>query len=72
MSANIINFSDFKKKRKTETCILCGKGTKIPCSLHIYDPRRNDTLNVHIGSHYVDGSGQLCDSCFDKVRSGKF
>ena len=71
MPADIINFSDYKKKKRTEVCILCGKHTNIPCNLHAHDSRRNDTLNSALGSHYVDGSGQLCDTCIDNAKSGR-
>lgn len=40
---------------ETEKCVLCGEGTGIPRSCSIYDPQRN--------GNYVEGAGQLCESC---------
>ncbi|OGY53223.1 MAG: hypothetical protein A2912_00375 [Candidatus Buchananbacteria bacterium RIFCSPLOWO2_01_FULL_40_23b] len=50
----------------TEKCVICKTKTSIPQTLHIEDPRRNDKLNMQIGSHYKECVGQLCDACFEK------
>lgn len=48
-----------KKEIKVEMdkCILCGVETQYPKDLHI-DYRKN----------YVEGSGQLCQECADKLN----
>ena len=43
----------------TEICVLCHKDTGIPCNCHVDDRLRK--------GHYVQGSGQLCKSCFNAV-----
>ena len=47
---------DVMKDIETEPCVSCGVDTKVPKSLHI-DQR----------AYYVEGSGQLCKTCFDKI-----
>lgn len=44
------------EKKDFEICILCKKLTDIPKDLHI-DKRKN----------YVEGVGQLCDDCAQKI-----
>ncbi|MEK7566950.1 MAG: hypothetical protein AAB527_02350 [Patescibacteria group bacterium] len=43
----------------TEICALCHEDTGIPKHLHVDHPLRN--------GHYVETSGQLCPSCWNKV-----
>lgn len=42
-----------------DKCVLCGEETT-----HKQDERINDRMN------YVEGSGQLCDSCYTQVYIG--
>lgn len=42
--------------RKTEHCVACGKDTAIPVDMH-----------VDLRFHYVEGAGQLCRTCYNKV-----
>ena len=48
------------QQEETEICVLCEEDTGIPRNCHIDDPRRN--------GNYVDGVGQLCNSCGDKQK----
>jgi recombinational DNA repair protein (RecF pathway) len=41
---------------ETEKCVDCGVDTKIPI-----------TRNVDTRAYYVEGAGQLCKECFDKI-----
>ena len=43
-------------KEEKELCVLCGKETEEYKSTHI-DLRKN----------YIDGAGQLCNECADKI-----
>ena len=47
---------DVMKDIETDPCVSCGTDTKVPKSRHI-DQR----------PHYVEGSGQLCVECFNKI-----
>lgn len=47
---------DFKVE-KNETCIICNEETDVPMSLHV-DFRTN----------YVDGAGQLCRTCANRIE----
>lgn len=52
---------DEKKHELTsdvEKCILCGKNTKILVGLRIQE-RKN----------YVPGCGQLCETCYEKLKA---
>jgi len=44
------------KERVKELCSLCGKETKYYKDMHV-DLREN----------YIDGAGQFCDTCIDKI-----
>ena len=44
------------EKKEMEICVSCGKETIIPKSLNI-DFRKN----------YIEGAGQLCDECSNKI-----
>jgi len=48
---------DFKVE-KNETCIVCNEETHVPMSLHV-DFRTN----------YVDGAGQLCNTCANRIKN---
>jgi len=39
-----------------ESCIICGVITDIPV-----------TLNIDYRLHYIEGAGQLCQTCFHKL-----
>jgi hypothetical protein len=41
---------------ETEKCVMCGAETNVPVDLHV-DLRKN----------YVEGVGQLCAGCYNKV-----
>ncbi len=41
---------------KTEHCIVCGADTSIPKS-----------YSIELRNFYVEGAGQLCGNCWDKV-----
>jgi hypothetical protein len=43
-------------KPKTEKCVYCGVDTNIP----IHE-------NIDLRAHYVEGAGQLCKECYDKI-----
>ena len=43
-----------------EVCILCKEQTNVPLALHI-DFRK----------YYVEGAGQLCETCGKKLENGK-
>lgn len=43
--------------KKTEKCILCGKDTGIPFNDPIDDRK-----------YFIDGCGQLCEDCFDRMQ----
>ena len=42
---------------KSEKCILCGKDTGIPFNDPIDDRK-----------YFIDGCGQLCEDCFDRLQ----
>ena len=42
---------------KSEKCILCGKNTGIPFNDPIDDRK-----------YFIDGCGQLCEDCFDRLQ----
>jgi hypothetical protein len=43
-----------------ETCVMCGAVTDVPVNLHI-DFRKT----------FVEGAGQLCGTCYDKIYNTK-
>ena len=43
-----------------ERCVLCGKQTNIPVMMPISER-----------AYYVEGSGQLCPECYQKVYGGQ-
>ena len=43
-------------KVETDVCGMCGKDTKIPKTTSIFER-----------AYYVEGAGQLCRECFDKI-----
>jgi len=45
-----------EKNNKTEKCVSCGADTDVPVDQHI-DLRK----------HYVEGAGQLCVACFNRI-----
>ena len=45
-----------KPLRQMDTCVFCGKETTYPEDMHI-DYRM----------YYIEGAGQLCKSCYEKV-----
>jgi len=49
-----------KNKREKDLCVLCSKETPYNKDMHI-DLREN----------YVDGGGQLCDKCANKIYKGE-
>ena len=48
------------KHEKIENCVFCGKETPY-------------TINIHIDyrEYYVEGAGQLCKECYDKIYTIK-
>lgn len=42
-----------------ETCVCCG------CTTNVLRE-----TSVHLRKHYVEGAGELCESCFQKVYGG--
>ena len=48
------------QQEETELCVLCREDTGIPRSCDIDDPRRKD--------NYVEGAGQVCESCVEKGK----
>jgi len=42
--------------QEMDKCIICKKETKYP-----------KDLNISSREHYVEGAGQLCDSCYHKI-----
>ena len=54
------NPSPWKKndmKAEMDKCVSCGKETKYP-----------KNLNIDYREHYVEGAGQLCDECAEKLN----
>ena len=49
-----------KEKVEMDLCVSCGKETEYPKNAHI-DYR----------FHYVEGAGQLCKECYDKIYKVK-
>jgi len=47
------------KKEEKEKCVYCGSLTNY---------RKGD--NIAIRQHYIEGAGQLCDSCYDGIYGG--
>jgi hypothetical protein len=45
-----------KQTEDTEKCVLCGEDTNVP-----------KTENIDNRAFYVEGAGQLCESCYNKV-----
>ena len=45
---------------ETDKCVVCGKDTKVPKDLPI-DYRQ----------YYVEGAGQLCKECYERIYNGK-
>ena len=48
------------ESRQFERCVRCGKETEYTTD----DP-------ITIRYHYVDGAGQLCKECYEKIDSRK-
>lgn len=46
----------FYHRKATELCVLCGTDTNIPINTFI-----------EFRAHYVEGSGQLCEVCWNNV-----
>lgn len=44
------------QRNKTERCVVCYVDTSIPLDMHI-----------DLRLYYVEGAGQLCKTCYDKV-----
>ena len=44
------------KKPIMEDCVNCGKETEYPIN-----------MNIDYRSYYVEGAGQLCKECYDKI-----
>jgi hypothetical protein len=54
---NIMGRADCPEKTiEMDKCVLCDKETKYPKNMHV-DYRYN----------YVEGSGQLCDDCANRI-----
>jgi hypothetical protein len=49
-----------KKKNEKEKCVSCEKETNVP-----------KNLNIDFRKNYVEGAGQLCDECHDKIYGKK-
>jgi len=45
-----------KTKVEYEKCVSCGEATEYPI-----------TTSIDIREHYVEGAGQLCKTCYDKI-----
>ena len=45
-----------KKKVGIENCVLCDKETDVPIN-----------LDINLRKNYVDGVGQLCPACYNKI-----
>lgn len=43
-------------KVEMDNCVYCEKETKYPKHMHI-----------DFRMHYVEGAGQLCEECYDKI-----
>jgi hypothetical protein len=48
-------------KQETETCISCNKETHVPIN-----------LNIELREYYIEGAGQLCEKCYNKIYSKKW
>lgn len=45
-----------EKKPETEKCVFCGEPTNVPIN-----------ENIDNRAFYVEGAGQLCEKCYNKV-----
>lgn len=45
-----------KQTEEIDICVMCGKPTHYPITMHV-DNRM----------HYVEGAGQLCADCYNKI-----
>ena len=44
-----------------DKCIICEKETNVPVNLH-----------TSLRSNYIEGAGQLCDTCSDSIDNRKY
>lgn len=42
---------------KMEKCVLCGEQTNVPVS-----------MDINLRKFYIEGAGQLCKECYDKIN----
>ena len=49
-----------KSKTEMDTCVYCGKETKYP-----------KYLNIDFRENYIEGAGQLCDTCGKNICDKK-
>ena len=47
-------------EKKMEVCVSCGKEMNVP-----------KNLNIEFRKNYIEGAGQLCDECHDKIYGKK-
>ena len=47
-------------EEQKEKCISCGEQTNVPIS-----------QNIELRAFYVEGAGQLCESCYNKVYGAR-
>jgi hypothetical protein len=51
---------EIENKEKTEICVICGKDTGVPVN-----------QNIDLRKTYVEGAGQLCSTCYNKLYNPK-
>jgi hypothetical protein len=51
---------EINNKEKDE-CVVCNEKTPY-----------EKNANIHMRYHYVEGAGQLCENCWDKIYNSKF
>ena len=53
-------FEKHPPKEEMDKCVFCNKETEYPKS-----------LNIDYRLHYIEGAGQLCKECYDKIYNIK-
>jgi recombinational DNA repair protein (RecF pathway) len=46
------------KKEEMDNCVNCGEKTNYP-----------KNMNIDYRNYYIEGAGQLCKNCYDKIYS---
>lgn len=64
METNVSERTDIKRRYKInleyEHCVMCGKEVQVSID-----------EDIHLRKHYIEGAGQLCEECYDKIYHNK-